>query len=246
LEWSRNTPLFYFSYRKHQINKYRIEGVIMSTINIFCLVAKTKCGKNMYLERILSDKKFISKNNLVKLRYGTTKKVTKEDKDNYYYFSKEEFKDISNNEDLIECRSYYTITEGIVYYFTKSEYFGGTRNIICITTPYQYENYKIWCAKENIKHPGKYNLNMIYIESSINNRVKRIADSTSDEIEMCEVFRRFIEDKHEFDNAFERLPELIDPMLSSNVCCIRNDSKDDIDRNISSIKNFITNRINNN
>ena len=214
----------------------------MNTIHIFCFMGKVNAGKSMYIKKILSDSKFAHKFNLFSLVTGTTRKPrsTEKDGENYYFFSEEKYNTIEDDE-LVESRSYYTLLEGVVYYFTKTEYLKTEKNIICITTPYQYESYKHWCEKENIKTPGKYKLHLIYIETDIKTRINRALSEIETEDEICEFARRILRDKNEFGDVSKRMPELIDPMLSNNVCFIFNNSENgrNIKENLHKIKSFI-------
>lgn len=211
------------------------------SINIFCIVAKTGAGKTEYLNRIFADRKFIEKYDLSMLVYGTTrnKRPGEEEGKDYFYVSQEEYEKIPS-EDLVEFRSYYTLNDGTVYYFTKKEHFDNGGNIICITSPFQYESYRNWCAKENIKG-NKYNLFMIIIDAEVKCRIERLmkrANKDSDIYEMC---RRVIQEKSEFEDVSKRVPELIDPMMATNVCYIDNNSSEekDIEANLNRFKDFI-------
>ena len=124
-------------------------------MNIFCILGKTGSGKTTFLNDIINDKKFMNNNKLELLVYGTTrnKRENEVDEVDYHFHTQEEYDRIEDDE-LIESRSYYTINDGIVYYFTKTDYFNSDKNIICVVSPYQYENYRSWCAKENIGADG--------------------------------------------------------------------------------------------
>lgn len=218
------------------------------SINVFCIVAKTGAGKSEYLKRIISDKNFINKFNLKMLTYGTTRKKREGEVNgiDYYFHTKDEFHNIPR-EDLIEVRSYFMINDGEVEYFTKKEYFETESNILCITSPYQFENYRNWISKQNILYKNKYNLNLIIIDTSLENRllrsVKRLKNKNDKDI--LEICRRLIEEAVEYDNVASKVPELIDPMTSTNTCFINNDNEGDqyIEENISIIKEFIRRRI---
>lgn len=218
------------------------------SINVFCIVAKTGAGKSEYLKRIISDKNFINKFNLKMLTYGTTRKKREGEVNgiDYYFHTKDEFNNIPR-EELIEVRSYFMINDGEVEYFTKKEYFETESNILCITSPYQFENYRNWISKQNILYKNKYNLNLIIIDTSLENRllrsVKRLKNKNDKDI--LEICRRLIEETVEYDNVASKVPELIDPMTSTNTCFINNDNEGDqyIEENISIIKEFIRRRI---
>ena len=209
-------------------------------IHIFCIVGEVKCGKKMYTEEILKNHIFAKRMNLARLIYGTTQKNSyEEDNNEYYFISNEEYENL-DKENLVEFRSYYTLTDGIVYYFTKKEYIDMGKNLICVTSPYQYEMYKYWVNKENIKNPNKYHLHMIYIVSNLKSRFISALDKIDDKDEICELCRRVLQDRAEFEKLSKRLPELIDPMMH-NVCYINHDanSSKNISMNINKIKKYI-------
>ena len=213
----------------------------MKTINIFCIMGKIKSGKEFYLSKILSDKKFVEKSNLKLLIYGTTRK-NGTNKNRYTYISEKEFNKI-NPTDIIESRSYFTIPEGNVYYFTSINHINIDKNNICIVSPYQYENYKKWTTIENLKCPGKYSLHLILIDADINIRMSRAIKNIQDEEEMCELARRIIQDKNEFDDVKIRIPQLLHPTFFKDLCYINNNENYytnlDIINNITKIKNYI-------
>ena len=216
------------------------------TINIFCILAKTGGGKSEYINRIIKDKRFMNSNNISLLVYGTTRNARNGEKEgiDYYFHTPEEYDKITDDE-LVESRSYYTLNDGVVYYFTKTDYLNKNGNIICIASPYQYENYRNWCSKQNIRGQIKYNLNMIIIDTSLKVRMERILKRAQKEEDVYEMCRRVIQERDEFNNVSERVPELLDPMLSNNVCFINNDldGESNILQNINTIKRFIRKKI---
>lgn len=220
-----------------------------STINIFCIMGRTGAGKSSYFNKIVSNKLFMKVSNLSLLVFGTTKKKKPEDKEgiDYYFYSNEEYEKLIKDDDLIECRSYYTLNHGVVKYFTKASYIESKNtNIICTVSPYQFESYKNWCNKQNIKTPGRYKLFLIIIDTSLRYRLNRIiTESDNSESELYELCRRILEEKSEFESVTNRLPELIDPMGSSNVCYVNNDSSsiEVFKQNLEIIKRFIVNNI---
>jgi guanylate kinase len=218
----------------------------MNTTNVFCVIAKSGAGKTEYLNRLLSDKKFLKNTKLSLLIYGTTRKKRKGEKEgvDYYYHTQEEYDNI-NYDDLIESRSYYTLNDGEVYYFTKKEYFDISGNIICITSPYQFENYRNWINRENIRTPNRYKLYAIIIDANIKIRLTRLMERSESEDDIYENCRRVIQEKNEFEDVFTRIPELIDPMIHNNICYIDNNgNREEIDKNIDKIKFFIKKYIN--
>lgn len=213
--------------------------------NLFCIVGKTGSGKSLYIESLFKDKGFINKYNISNLVYGTTRSKREneiEGKD-YHFITKDEFDKI-NYDDLIESRSYYTLNDGEVYYFTKKEYLEDSKNIICIASPYQYEKYKSWFYYKSLKNNTNYNIYVILIDVDIKTRLNRVINNrSSKDDDIYELCRRVIQEKMEFDDVCNRLPELSTTNSSeyNNTCYIDNssNSKDNIFYNINKIKNFI-------
>ena len=217
--------------------------------NIFCIISNIGSNQEMYLDKIFSDKWFINKTNLNRLIYNTTKpKYNIEDKTNsrYNYFSEEEYNKIEYN-DILEYRSYDTIPYDTVYYFTLVKDIQNKNNLICITSSYQYENYKRWIAMQNIRE-FKYNLFAILIHSCMKCRFTNKINSLyseNEDMELLEFSRRILQDNYEFNDAKTRLPELNDTMNCSNACYIDDDNKSEesIENNISELKRFILDKV---
>lgn len=216
----------------------------MEIIRLFCIVGKTGTGKSTYLNKILEDKEFLEAHNLSNLVYGTTRKKRNGEIDgvDYHFLSKYDYKQIPINS-LIEFRSYYTLNNGTIYYFTKEDYLTNG-NIICITSPYQYESYKNWIIKENLKSEITnkiYRLYLIDLNMDLKKRINRLvsrADSDDDVYEMC---RRIIQERQEDEDVKKRVYELNNPEFVGNVLCINNTEDDCLDKNISRIKEYIHN-----
>lgn len=216
--------------------------------NLFCIVGKTGSGKSLYMTKLLEDKRFISKYNISNLVYGTTRSKRKDEIEgkDYYFISKEEYAKI-NYDDLIEFRSYYTLNDGEVYYFTKKEYLEDSNNIICIASPYQYEKYKSWFYYKSLEsNHNDYNIYAIIIDTDLKTRLNRVINSrTSKDDDIYELCRRVIQEKMEFDDVCKRLPELSTEQSTeyNNTCYIDNSSntREDIVNNLIRIKKFISN-----
>lgn len=223
-----------------------------STTNIFCIIANTGSDQELYLNYILNDKSFTKHARIARLVYNTTKPKntydSQEQQENkYHYYSIDEY-DNMDKDKIIEFRSYYTIPYDTVYYFTLKEDVENKDNLICITSPYQYENYKRWIAMENMKTPGRYEIFAILIHCTLKNRLQYKLDSIKGEegdISILEFCRRVLEDNAEFNNARNRIPELKDPMNCTNTCYITNDKsrENDFKTNISLIKGFILDKV---
>ena len=213
-----------------------------NSINIFCFVSNIINGQTNYIDSILSDKKFVRKTQLSKLVYGTTRKDYQNNKE-FYYVPLKEYNDVTQNDDLVEFRSYYIIPDGDVYFFTKKSDIvnAKTNNLICICTPYQYENYRTWCSLENIKRINSYNLNLVIINADMKSVFEEQLAKTKTRLEILELCRQVMQDDAEFEDAKKRFPEFIDPMSCSNVCMV-SDFKSDIagfNANLEKIKGFI-------
>ena len=209
--------------------------------NIFCFIGPIEAGQISYLNDLFYDKKFIKKNNLQRLIYGTTKPNIIEI-NKYYNISKEEFEKIPEV-DLIEFRSYYMLNfKDDVYYFTKKDDIEKykNKNLICAASPYQYETYKSWIATENIKNPNSYSLNCIFINKDMKTRVINIISRLTSEDEIQEACRRIIQEKVEYDEIMKKLPEFFSPLICENVCIIDNNIYDNHDNNLLKIKEFIS------
>ena len=220
-------------------------------INIFCIIANVGSEQEQYLKYILDDSKFVKEANLERLVYNTTKPVRKEDAGEYKYYSVSDYNKIPK-ENIIDDRSYYTIIHGEVYYFTlDTDIKSSESNLICIASPYQYENYKRFVSISNIKNPGSYNLSAILIHCSTKNRIinKIMFDNDNDDDkEILELCRRMLQDNAEFEDVKQRIPEFRDTLSCNNTCFINSDDCSDyvFNANIRNIKGFILQTINNN
>lgn len=214
----------------------------MKKVNLFCLIGKTGAGKSEYLDKLCADRKFMNEVNLMQLVYGTTRAKREKEVDgiHYHFHTREEYENIPAI-DLVEFRSYYTLNDGEVFYFTKSEYIDPNKNIICVVSPYQYESYRNWCNIEKIKKHSNFDIHMIYIDTDIRCRVERTVARAKTDDDIYELCRRAVQEKVEFGDVSKRIPELIDPMQSNNVCYIDNscDMEKGFNENLEKIKRYI-------
>lgn len=217
----------------------------METMTIFCIISKIKSGKDSYLRGVFKDTEFTKRFMLKPFKYGTTRKYHMESNAlDYYTVSEEEAKNIPQ-EELLEMRSYYTLTEGTVHYFTKyDDIYDKSGNYLCISSPYQYEQYKEWMELENLKiGHERYRLFMIYIDASIESRMQRIANEKYSEDDLCEVCRRIIQDRNDFKSVSKSLSELANYKNHENVCYVQNEydfgENFDYEANLFVIKRFI-------
>ena len=181
------------------------------------------------------------------LIYGTTRRKRDDaiDGDMYEYYTNEEFKKIDDS-DLVEFRSYYTVDQETVYYFTKAEVLqNANNNFICIASPYQYEQYRQWIIKQNIKEQyEKYRLFAILIEDNLRSRLYQILDENKkeDELKLYDICRQVLQEKGEFADVLGRIPELKHPNVSKSVCYIDGNEyyeRDYFEDNLNDIKAFI-------
>jgi guanylate kinase len=212
----------------------------METMTIFCIISKIKSGKDSYLREVFKDSDFVKRYILKPFKYGTTRRGHLEsNSQDYYTVSEEEARNIPQDE-LLEFRSYYTLTEGTVYYFTKyDDIIGKSGNYLCISSPYQYEQYKEWMEKENLKlGRERYRLFMIYIDCSINSRLQKIYNENYSEDDLCEICRRIIQDRNDFRSISKSLTELANCKNHEKVCYIENEY--DFDQNLNYRANLFT------
>jgi len=211
--------------------------------NIFCITGESGSGKSYYANSIILDKKFMRKAKLEPLIYGTTRAARSTEKDgiDYNFISIEEYNNIDQN-DLIESRTYNTIN-GKKYYFTKREYIENSKtNLICTSSLYQYESYRDWVNRENIKKHGSYNLYLIILNAKVRNRLTRIIERRCEnDNDIYEACRRIVEEKAEFDQVKSRVPELMDPLTYNTVLYVNTDniSHEFNEANLNKIKQFI-------
>ena len=212
-----------------------------NSVNIFCFTGEAGCGKIDYMNDILKDKKFISKGNIEKLIYHTTraKKENEVDGVDYHFSSKNDY-NLVPKEKMMEFRSYYTIPEGTTYYYTTLDDVRDKHNLLCICSPYQYESYRNWASMNNIKSDHlKVNLFNIYIDTSMKNRILRRLENVDKDEQLLEICRRTIQDHTEFKDVSNRLAELCNPELCNNTCIINNDDLALYEKNLAKIKDFI-------
>ena len=214
--------------------------------NIFCIIGSMEASRVDYINLLFDDAKFINKNKLVRLIFGTTNpKTNTEIDDRYYTITKEEFEHLDSI-DLIEYRSCYNINiKDDIYYFTKRSdiYENKDKNLICIASPYQYESYKSWTSMENIKNYKSFSLNCIYIERNMKEELLSLISKAQSEDEIQEICSRAMQEKIEYDEVKPKIPELFSPRICENTCIINSDS---ISTNVAKIKDFISFTIDNN
>lgn len=203
--------------------------------NIFCIIGESGSGKNFYLNKLVSDKKFMEFTNLNLLVYGTTRE--KRDGEvygkDYFFYDNETFENLLNmfNSDVIEYRK-YKLLDKIVYYFTLPEFFNFSsfdnswNNVICTASPKQYIAYTKYFNSCDV------NIYAIRINASLKNRLKNSIDRAINDNQLFETCRRTINEKEEFD-SYE-----FDPSLE-----LDNNNFDLTEENIYCLKGFILEKI---
>lgn len=220
----------------------------MKRINIYCIIGTSGSGKSYFMNSLLEDKRFMNKADLAPLVYGTTraKRVNEVEGVDYYFSTKDEFKKIPPYM-LAEYRTYYTINNGEVYYYTKAESFmKAEHNILCITSPYQYESYKKWIADyRSINKSKDFAIHAIRLDVPVVTRIERIMRRQGkDDSAIYEMCRRILDEREEFNDVSTRLFEINNFTSvgeNKNLLIVDNssDEKDAFKANIDKIKEFI-------
>lgn len=214
------------------------------TTNIFCIMGNPGSGKYIILQNLLDDKEFISKYNISKFVYGTTRpmKTTDIEGITYHFFTKEEYDNL-NSAEIIESRSYDNVNTGdIYYYFTLLSHITYGSNNIGKVSLFQYDELKKWAFKSQLKNPmHRINLYPIMINASIFEREKRMINRASNDNDIYEMCAKLLSERYEFDTVLKANPEIIDN-LNPNTCIIDNsksNSKQNITLIIDKIESFI-------
>lgn len=165
---------------------------------IFVIIGKSASGKDTILNKL------IEKYNYKKIVPYTTRAPRKYEVngDDYNFVSEEEFLKMVSNGDLIEFRSFNTVN-GKVLYGTHKDIYKMLKddNVFCILSPER--------LNEFIKIFGNETIVPIYIKQRAFNRIynsfKRVVRdsftlSLATEEQAYEICRRFIQDKHDFEN----------------------------------------------
>ena len=170
----------------------------MST-NVFCIIGESGSGKNFYLDKILSDKEFVSENNLDLLVYGTTRNKRSNEVDgvDYHFYSKESFDNRSRDDDnfLIECRWYVLLDDQKVCYFTLAKFFNPLlegKNIICTASPDQFRSYENYFKNKDTNVYG------IRINVALRKRIESLVERAENDNQLYEMSRRVVNEKVEF------------------------------------------------
>lgn len=199
--------------------------------NVFCIIGESGSGKNFYLDKILSDKEFVSENNLELLVYGTTRNKRSNEVDgvDYHFYSKESFDMRSKDDDnfLIECRWYDLLDDQKVCYFTLAKFFNPLlegKNIICTASPDQFKSY------ENYFRDKDTNVYGIRINVALRKRIESLMERAENDNQLYEMCRRVVNEKEEFSFFNDE---------SENCIGINNTDFNLTENNLDIIKGFI-------
>ena len=163
--------------------------------NVFCIVGKTGSGKTKVLNELLEDKFFINETKLHKVVYWTTRspRVNEKDGEDYHFGIYNTFKDTPSS-DILEYRTYETKDNGTSYYWTKKSDLEG------------YDNYIISCGAEQVYNyidtlnREKYNIYIIYINTDLITKMKRMVDGRLlNDTQAKEFCRRVTNENKEFE-----------------------------------------------
>lgn len=215
--------------------------------NIFCIMGQPGSGKGIILQNLLNETEFITKYNVYKLIYGTTRPMRYNDIENvtYHFYTKEEYDNIDKAE-IIESRSYdNATTEDIYYFFTLFSHIKYGSNNIGKVSFFQYEELKKWALRNELANPmHRINLFSIIVNTSLFEREKRLVNDSVTENDIYEICARLLSERYEFEMVLKTSPEIIDS-LNPDTCTINNLTTEE--RNITlaveQIKSFIKQKL---
>ena len=190
---------------------------------IFCIIGRSGSGKSTYLDALMNTC-FVKDNEIIELKYHTTRSKRSPEEDSYYITTYEEYKN-TNQEDIIESREYQKYDEKVVYYTTKDDVNKDCKAFICAASVDQAISY--------YNKLGDVYFISIYMDTK--ERLLRLINRCNTENECYEVCRRTIEEDEEI-NRFNSAG-----IPSSKIAFINNNilGQGNIDRNLKNIKEFI-------
>ena len=175
---------------------------------MFCLIGLTGAGKSTYLNYILKYKKDYNLDNLNRLVYHTTRKPRPGEKEGVdYYFAKMKDKPVSlvgytsenggyllrSNPDLIEERTYTTMNNGVVYYYTTTD---------CVTEDYYICAPSIEQLSSYLDYFGPDKIVVIEIDTEIKTRIRRVMEKrTTCDKDVYELCRRILQEVDDWEKA---------------------------------------------
>ena len=191
---------------------------------IFCIVGKSGAGKSTYLDALMKSS-FIKDNEIIELKYHTTRSKRSPEEDSYYFTTYEEYKN-TNKEDIIESREYQKYYEKVAYYTTKDDVDKDCKAFICAASVDQAISY--------YNKLGDVYFISIYIDTK--ERLLRLINRCNTENECYEVCRRTIEEDEEI-NRFNSagIPSYKITFINNTIS-----GQGTITSNLENIKKFIS------
>ena len=194
---------------------------------IFCIIGESGSGKSTYLDALMNTS-FVKDNEIIELKYHTTRIKRSPEEDSYYFTTYEEYKN-TNKEDIIESREYQKYDEKVVYYTTKDDVDKDCKAFICAASVDQAISY--------YNKLGDVYFISIYMDTK--ERLLRLINRCNTTNECYEVCRRTIEEDEEI-NRFNSAG-----IPSSKIVFINNtiSGQDTITSNLEDIKKFISSNL---
>ena len=193
---------------------------------IFCIIGKSGSGKSTYLDAIMNTC-FVKDNEIIELKYHTTRSKRSPEEDSYYFTTYKEYKN-TNKEDIIESREYQKYDEKVVYYTTKDDVDKDCKAFICAASVDQAISYN---------KLGDVYFISIYMDTK--ERLLRLINRCNTENECYEVCRRTIEEDEEI-NRFNSagIPSYKITFINNTIS-----GQDTITSNLENIKKFISSNL---
>lgn len=195
---------------------------------IFCIIGKSGSGKSTYLDALMKDN-FTKDNEIIELKYHTTRSKRTPDENSYYFTTAEEYNN-TNKEDIIETRVYQKYDEKVLYYTTKDDINKDCKAFICAASVDQAISY--------YNKLGNVYFISIYMDTT-KERLLRLINRCNTTDECYEVCRRTIEEDEEI-NRFNSAGIYIDKIVFINNTI---PGEDTIINNIETIKDFISSNL---
>ena len=194
---------------------------------IFCIIGRSGSGKSTYLDALMNTS-FVKDNEIIELKYHTTRSKRTPEEDSYYFTTYEEYKN-TNKEDIIESREYQKYDEKVVYYTTKDDVDKDCKAFICAASVDQAISY--------YNKLGDVYFISIYMDTK--ERLLRLINRCNTESECYEVCRRTLEEDEEV-NRFNSAGIPI-----NKIAFINNNTSGQytINGNLEIIKNFISSNL---
>ena len=192
--------------------------------SIFCIKGRSGSGKSTYLDALMNTS-FVKDNEIIELKYHTTRSKRSPEEDSYYFTTYEEYEN-TNKEDIIESREYQKYDEKVVYYTTKDDVDKDCKAFICAASVDQAISY--------YNKLGDVYFISIYMDTK--ERLLRLINRCNTENECYEVCRRTLEEDEEV-NRFNSAG-----IPSNKIAFINNNipGQGTIISNLENIKKFIS------